>query len=378
MCCLITSKPKGINLPPEKNLWAGFDWNDEGAGFAYVDDEKNELVVKKGFFKFNKFMDAITPLEDKELLIHFRKASPGMAINKEMCHPFFYQSVRLPQFQFAMVHNGRLDWHSDFKTSDTANFAQHMLWPILEEHPWFLDTFHGKMFMFRAIQTKEYQKNKMVIMRYDREEKKTDTVIINAQAGENAMGCWFSNDSYKPFVAPVHVNHGLEHMTDGMLKYCQKWNPKTQELEHWQVWTKRERLEREAKEAKEKLEKKAGRTEQLQLGNPPGRIEVPRDDGVIEFPDSNLGHLTKNERKELRRIAWAYYKEAQLAGRVGVDARFSNPEAIAWMRSDFREGFVTEKEMDDKTLDVYIIKFFAEDPAEFSNLAQQGHEAPKV
>jgi len=376
--CLIIAKPENVELPPEKNLWAGYDWNDEGAGFAYVDEEKNQLVVKKGYFKYNKFLQAIEPLKKKELLIHFRKASPGMNVCKEMCHPFFYESKRLPQFQFAMVHNGRLDWHSDFKNSDTANFAEQMLWPILEEHPWFLDTFQGKMFMYRAIQTKEYQPNKMVIMRYDREAKKSTVVIINAQAGVNDMGCWFSNKSYIPFVAQT-PKHDYEPATEAMLRYCSKWNPATHEMEPWPVWSKRERLAREAAAEKARLEQKANATGQLALenANPPGRIEVPRD-AEVTLGGLDLGHLSKNDRKELRRIAWSYYKEAQLAGRLGADSRFSNPEAIVWMRNDFREGFVSKNEMDDQNLDKYIIKFFAEDPAEFTNAAQQGHEAPKA
>ena len=91
--CLIIHKPKGNSL--EESVYKnGFDNNEDGAGFAYVQQDPNNpnrrvLRVEKGFMKFPKFYKRLQELGDEEMIIHFRRASPGMVVSEPMCHPFY-------------------------------------------------------------------------------------------------------------------------------------------------------------------------------------------------------------------------------------------------------------------------------------------------
>lgn len=345
--CLIIVKPAGVSID-EENYFAGFDWNDNGAGFCYIEDDK--LVVDKGYMKFKKFMKAVRDKESLELVIHFRRASPGMVINEQNCHPFEFKSKTFPNFSFAMVHNGRLDYHFTHGKSDTRCFAEEVLFPHLDRDPWFLDDEPGRFILKQAINKMGI--NKMVVMRWDAEAKKSEVYIINPEAGIKDLKCWFSNDSYKPWVnqkqftgyewdnelqAFAQPKYNPTGMGD---KYAPKLNPVTKELEPWSVWSRRELFEKNQAQFK-RLEAVADKTAKL-TGSEDTRIVQA---GVIHARKSAGGeaaieHVGNKEEKAIfKRACWDYYKAAQTAGLIDKDANFNIWEAIAWTRDDFKRSY---------------------------------------
>lgn len=196
--CIIVCKPAGVSL--DKELWNNcFDNNDDGAGIMYADD--NKIVVDKGHFDFDKLYEAIEKLTEKDIVVHFRAASPGMIINSDNTHPFFWENGKVfskdgnaLRYQWAMCHNGRLRWNHTEKKSDTNCFADQFLDPYTDRDPYFFDAKLGIM-MFESFIG---DNNKIVVMRHDTEENQTKLYITNESKGHWKHKCWFSNSSYEP------------------------------------------------------------------------------------------------------------------------------------------------------------------------------------
>lgn len=196
--CIAIHKPKGIKL--DYALYAEcFSRNEHGSGIAYVDqiDKKGNrgIVIDKGFFNAPAMIKAIQEEEDREMLIHFRRASCG-GITSDMCHPFGFHSRTFPQYSFALIHNGTLATRNELKKSDTACFVDDILEPHLDRDPFFLDYAPGRFMLANTIG----KNNKFVIMRYDKRRNETKVFIINETEGVKDKGCWFSNSSYKPLI----------------------------------------------------------------------------------------------------------------------------------------------------------------------------------
>lgn len=102
----------------ESDLRNGFIGNNQGAGFCFARDGK--ITVYKGYFTFDKFLEAYNETRSKNLdypfLIHFRTSTAGK-INTENCHPFTGKYG-------AFVHNGVIAQLGNNEVSDTAEFAE--------------------------------------------------------------------------------------------------------------------------------------------------------------------------------------------------------------------------------------------------------------
>lgn len=224
--CIIIHKPVGVTL--SRDIYEECaNCNDDGMGFACAHD--GQLEVVKGLFKFDEFYARIKALEQHEMIIHFRIASAGMVINQAMCHPFetdskttFQTADNKPAYRFAIVHNGRIEWPVEKDTSDTYSFVKRLLDPMFERDPYFLDQPTGVKLLEKAI----LPKNKLVIMRWDEEEKVGNVYIINKSAGNEAHGCWFSNMSWKKVEHIAYVFDGEDY---GMGKLYESWKDKGKE-----------------------------------------------------------------------------------------------------------------------------------------------------
>ncbi len=201
--CIIVHKPADKSIS-EATIRECFFRNPHGAGISFVENKK--LVVIKGIRTGNRLVEEVMARMDKELVIHCRVASHGMVQDDENCHPFAI-NVRekdgVPAFQFSVSHNGRLEWGHDENRSDTHTFVDQMLTPMFENHPWILDCEYGEIMLSRTI-SHNNRLNKMVIMRYDVAEDKTDVYIINEKEGNMKDGVWYSNYSYIPEPPKVH------------------------------------------------------------------------------------------------------------------------------------------------------------------------------
>jgi hypothetical protein len=183
----------------DKQLWKNcFDNNDDGAGIMYA--KENKIIVDKGHFDFDKLYEAIEKLTDTDIVVHFRAASPGMIINASNTHPFnwengtqFSKDDKTPRYQWAMCHNGRLKWNHTDKKSDTSCFADEFLYSYTDRDPYLFSNKLG-LLMFEGFIG---DNNKIVVMRHDTEENKTDVYIANEGKGHWKHKCWFSNSSYE-------------------------------------------------------------------------------------------------------------------------------------------------------------------------------------
>lgn len=176
--CLAVYKPAGV-LPDWEAYAEGFRCNSHGAGFAVVHD--GNLIIRKGFFTFDAFRDALAPVSNLQAAVHFRLATHG---NKDAdnCHPFLVTDG------LALIHNGILDiaCDEDKTKSDTWHYATQVLRPMAERDPDFFDR-PEVMFLGSAA----IRDNKFVFLRGDGKY-----AIWNESAGHWADDCWFSNRSY--------------------------------------------------------------------------------------------------------------------------------------------------------------------------------------
>ena len=173
--CLAIYKPVGEYIP-ENYLENGFEMNSDGAGFAYRNGDN--IVIEKGFFRFESFIKAWRRVSAKQALIHFRWATSGKK-DIDNCHPFIFNKGK-----YVMIHNGVLSHRTEPEKSDTVCFVQDVLEPMSKTYG-----FNPKT---KSILEKHIGRgNKIAVM------SKTGKVhFLNEDAGHWLDKVWYSNDSY--------------------------------------------------------------------------------------------------------------------------------------------------------------------------------------
>ena len=182
--CIAIYKPEGKVLPIE-TLKECYTSNPDGAGFMYSDNKK--LHIEKGFFSFQTFYDAFKKHENKQAVIHFRIKTHGK-IDTANCHPFAVNN------SVGFVHNGVISGYGDAEFSDTVRFNEKILRPLVSK--W------GNLALFQdpIIELVEGRIGYSKLVFLDRHGNHK---IMNEHKGQWDDGVWYSNDSYKPYVAPV-------------------------------------------------------------------------------------------------------------------------------------------------------------------------------
>lgn len=182
--CIAIYKPEGKVLS-QATLKECYTSNPDGAGFMYAENKK--LHIEKGFFTFQSFYDAFKKHETKQAVIHFRIKTHGK-IDTTNCHPFAVNNA------IGFVHNGIISGFGDANHSDTIGFNQNILQPLVSK--W------GNLALFQdpIINLIEGRIGYSKLVFLDRHGNHK---IMNEGKGQWDNGVWYSNDSYKPYVAPV-------------------------------------------------------------------------------------------------------------------------------------------------------------------------------
>ncbi len=124
--CVIAYKPANEELKEE---WVRqcYRSNPDGAGLAIKTDDG--IYIQKGFFNVEEVIRAVQLYTDKEMIVHFRKATNG-SVCEANTHPFpISDSVEQLQKKMvlcnaAVAHNGVISWcvpKDEDKTNDLSD-----------------------------------------------------------------------------------------------------------------------------------------------------------------------------------------------------------------------------------------------------------------
>ena len=180
--CIAIYKPADQTIT-KATLAECFNSNSDGAGFMYVEDKK--LHMQKGFFKFEEFYEAYKPHENKQAVIHFRIKTHG-PVAVENCHPFHINKG------LGFVHNGIISGFGSALHSDTRDFNEKIIQPLVAK--W------GNLAIFqpaiKSLVEARIGYSKLIFL-----DRHGNVDIFNENKGVWDSGVWYSNTSYKPYVA---------------------------------------------------------------------------------------------------------------------------------------------------------------------------------
>lgn len=185
--CVAIYKPAGIVLD-KSDLYAAYTENADGCGFTVR--EHGTLTTVRGVSPFEKFWTAYQRHMYKEAIIHFRYATAG-AVDTANCHPFpLANGARL-------IHNGHIRGYGTATMSDTRQWIDTTLNPLLKAYPSAL-TNAGIRQMLEAF----LAPSKVVIL-----PAYGDVIILNETSGTWENDVWYSNTYYRvpaKYTTPYH------------------------------------------------------------------------------------------------------------------------------------------------------------------------------
>lgn len=323
-------KPADIKLTTEIYRECQLD-NPDGVGIAYVDENINKLVVVKDLMDFKTSLPLIQGLEERELLIHFRKSNRGMT-DQPNCHPFLVELTdEYAHIQFAIAHNGTLPWMSTNIRSDTRCWVEDIT-PALQQNPWLFDQEYN-----RALHTRWMTSaNKIIIWRWDAQDKILTKHILNENEGNKNHGCWFSNYSWKSLVR-VPYGYASDYDSDhlnGMWKetpYAKKLLEMKQkqaefDMAHGKVTNNGKVLALTSAFEKEQADRMAAAADTEY-----GDDASPSDDFAV-----GLIHLNRKEKKDIYRFTSDLKKLYEKAGMGQWTKGLSMREQVEWAREQCR------------------------------------------
>ena len=140
--CVIAFSPKGVDIPSEKQIKQMWEYNPDGAGYAYV-NKKGKVVFRKGFITLAsllKDLEAPERFKNTNFAIHFRIGTSGKN-DSATCHPFplstNFGELRKTEGETDSVlfHNGVLSngGLASPLASDTQDFVVAMS-PLLQKY----------------------------------------------------------------------------------------------------------------------------------------------------------------------------------------------------------------------------------------------------
>ena len=194
--CIIVYKPTTAKMPNKKTLIKCWNNNKDGAGYMFP--SKGNVIIKKGFMKWNDFYTSLKSDmkrygEFTPFVLHFRIQTQG-GVNPQCTHPFplsddMNELMKLRnKTPIGIAHNGIIDLTSSgYRTqvtySDTMKFITDYLSLIIHDKSYYKDK--DKLLLIERLID-----SKMAIMDGD-----GHTELIGDFIEDN--GCYFSNSYYK-------------------------------------------------------------------------------------------------------------------------------------------------------------------------------------
>lgn len=197
MCIAILKTKKG-NITDEQ-LRNSFISNSDGAGIAYT--VKGNLIIEKGIFEVNKFIQAVRRAEakcDNNMLIHCRIGTSGYK-DKKNTHPFKVTK------NVCLIHNGILDVHvpKNSDINDTQIFINEYMKDLSNED--LINNNGVKTLLKGFIGTY----NKFVLL-----DNNGNYNIINEKQGHWLDGVWYSNYSYATHKTSSYTRYWFDSYYD--------------------------------------------------------------------------------------------------------------------------------------------------------------------
>ena len=159
-------------------LESGFNNNDNGAGFAYI--ENGKLKISKAYFKWSNFKRAfystVKRVKTGPMLVHFRWATHG-SHNRTNTQPLWVQKDKL-----VMAHNGVFSSLS-FDGIDLSDSV--ILSKIVKGLKWTLPFSRNQNLMLTGLCA---DRSKLVFL-----DQTGKYAIINEEAGAWRYGSWYSD-----------------------------------------------------------------------------------------------------------------------------------------------------------------------------------------
>lgn len=197
--CIIVAKEKNCKIPKKQILKNCFDYNSDGAGFMYVNND-NQVVIDKGYMTFNDFYKRLKKLKKeyndfkgKCLVMHFRIGTSGGNV-AENTHPYVI-SKKIKDLKklyttcdIGVVHNGIISHYTPKKgtTNDTQRFIMNYLYKIYKYIP---DFYKDADIMYGIERTCQ---SKLCFL-----NNKDELYYVGDFIEDN--GIMYSNDTYEPY-----------------------------------------------------------------------------------------------------------------------------------------------------------------------------------
>jgi hypothetical protein len=185
--CVIIYKPASITFP-KQDIEAALHHNSDGFGYMFVDDGR-VLTSRTTKIGADEIMGIFKQNMKKDTFYHLRHRTHG-DVSEENCHPFEVMNKEQHGVDLFMMHNGTIPKFGSNAggKSDTLDYIEQVLQPILQENPKLLfNTSFQKHMLLPSIGGW----SRIAFLNSEGEQ-----LIVRKEDGKTRHGCWVSNDSY--------------------------------------------------------------------------------------------------------------------------------------------------------------------------------------